>query len=373
MASGIPFTDDNGTCDTDESRALLRESAAKTITLLKNDRQVLPLDPQSLRTLAVIGDCARVCNSSGGGSAAVPVETYSVTPLDAITQIAAERGVKVSYEEGVRHYKYIPTIDPFLHHPDGHRSKTRVGRFEGWMEQPHPDWKASDAGLKDLPPPSFATDHSSEKIAFLDGGYGDPLIDTEARFVKVCPLRHSTKPELTPLQYTTIFTPNQSGSWEFGFTSVDQALVFIDGKLVVDYTIDLEEGTLFFSFCHKEKRVVVDDLERGRQYEIEIRSWDTGRYGSVTISMSVGFQLGAVKTLDSEQAVDRAVRLAASSDAAIVIVGLNKDYEAEGYDRNDLQCVERLSDRLAGADVTGCPELRTNLSRRFLPSDQMPS
>lgn len=119
--------------------------------------------------------------------------------------------------------------------------------------------------------------------------------------------------------------------------SVDHALVFLNGKLILDYTGELKEGTLFYGFCHKEKRVIVDNLEKGQDYDLELRSWDTGRYGAVTISMSVGFQLGAVKTFDSKGAIARAARLAAESDAAIVIVGLNKDYETEGYDRTDLE------------------------------------
>lgn len=182
IASNIPFADDHGACDTEKSRALLKESAAKTITLLKNQDHVLPLKAKTLGTLAVIGDCASICNSSGGGSAAVPLETYQTSPLEAITEIANECGIRVSHEQGPRHYKYTPVIDRFL----GHRAKSKSasGLFEAWMRQPHPEWKSPQAKV-DTSSPDFSVDHSPDKICFLDTGYGDPRINTDARFVKV--------------------------------------------------------------------------------------------------------------------------------------------------------------------------------------------
>lgn len=186
LSSGIPFENDHGTCDTPISRALLRESAAKTITLLKNDRGVLPLDRTKLKKIAIIGDCARICNSSGGGSASVPVETYTVTPFDAISELLREHNVEVRFAQGTRSYKYTPTIDPYLLHPHGAKEDpVKVGLFEGWSEEPSQSWKAGEANLTDTSSPSFSVDHSSEKICFLDGGYGEPGVDTEARFVRV--------------------------------------------------------------------------------------------------------------------------------------------------------------------------------------------
>jgi len=68
--------------------------------LLKNDGGVLPLTPQSGRSVAVIGsDGGQYALTSGGGSAGV-IPPYTVTPVQGITQRAAADGVSVSYAQG---------------------------------------------------------------------------------------------------------------------------------------------------------------------------------------------------------------------------------------------------------------------------------
>ena len=47
-------------------------------------------------------------------------------------------------------------------------------------------------------------------------------------------------------------------------------------------------------------------------------------------------RLGGCPKVDKEQALSSAVALAAESDVAIVVVGLNSDWEAEGFDRPNL-------------------------------------
>jgi beta-glucosidase len=76
-------------------RALALEAARKTITLLKNDRGVLPIDPGAIRTLAVIGPHAdRVML---GGYSGVPL--HASTVLQGIRE-RAPANVKVLYHEG---------------------------------------------------------------------------------------------------------------------------------------------------------------------------------------------------------------------------------------------------------------------------------
>jgi beta-glucosidase len=57
-------------------RALARRAAQEAIVLLKNDRDLLPLDPARLKSLAVIGPNAEVCRL--GGYSGVPDKTVSV-------------------------------------------------------------------------------------------------------------------------------------------------------------------------------------------------------------------------------------------------------------------------------------------------------
>ena len=71
----------------DAGRALAREAAQKAITLLKNDGPVLPLDPDAITTLAVVGPNADR-SLLGGYSGTPPVD---VSVLDGIRQRVGDR------------------------------------------------------------------------------------------------------------------------------------------------------------------------------------------------------------------------------------------------------------------------------------------
>jgi beta-glucosidase len=71
-----------------------REIAERTAVLLKNEGQLLPLDPARLRSIALIGPYARAAHTGGRGSSAVR-PTYTVAPRDGL---AARLGKSASLE-----------------------------------------------------------------------------------------------------------------------------------------------------------------------------------------------------------------------------------------------------------------------------------
>ena len=85
------------TSGSDEHRALALQAARETITLLKNERGVLPLDPTRLTTIAVIGPNAH--RTLLGGYSGVP--KHDVTVLDGIKARVGDR-VNVLYSEGCK-------------------------------------------------------------------------------------------------------------------------------------------------------------------------------------------------------------------------------------------------------------------------------
>ena len=80
-----------------EHRKLALRAARETITLLKNDRNLAPLNPAKLKTLAVIGPNAN--RSLNGGYSGVP--KHDVTVLEGIKAKVGNR-VKVLYSEGCK-------------------------------------------------------------------------------------------------------------------------------------------------------------------------------------------------------------------------------------------------------------------------------
>lgn len=79
------------------------------------------------------------------------------------------------------------------------------------------------------------------------------------------------------------------------------------------------------------------NLRQGQEYAIELRCWATGKMDSLPVKFSAGFQIGGAPALEPQQAIVEAVELAQSADITIVVVGLNKDYETEGNDRDDME------------------------------------
>jgi beta-glucosidase len=88
-----------GEVDTREQRAAARTAATEGMVLLKNEGPLLPLDSTKTRSVAVIGPCAAVARTGGGGSSLVR-PAYAVTPLEGIKE-AAGAGMEVAYALGV--------------------------------------------------------------------------------------------------------------------------------------------------------------------------------------------------------------------------------------------------------------------------------
>jgi beta-glucosidase len=83
---------------TPAGRALAREAAGRTMVLLRNERDTLPLDPARVGRLAVIGVSA--VDTPIGGYSDVPRQVVSV--LDALRAEAADGRFSVDYATGVR-------------------------------------------------------------------------------------------------------------------------------------------------------------------------------------------------------------------------------------------------------------------------------
>ena len=81
----------------DANRQLALQAARETITLLKNENNLAPLDPAKLKTIAVIGPNAH--RSLLGGYSGVP--KHNVTVLDGIKAKVGNR-VKVLHSEGCK-------------------------------------------------------------------------------------------------------------------------------------------------------------------------------------------------------------------------------------------------------------------------------
>ncbi|GAA6041796.1 hypothetical protein JCM8097_007165 [Rhodosporidiobolus ruineniae] len=273
IKGGIPFDSKEDKIDTPELRAILRESAANGVVLLKNDQSLLPLISSSIKgkKIAVIGSNAKVPFPTGGGACTV-AETYLVSALEGITAAAEEAGATVAFETGVAAFRYVPAADQYLT-ISGKKEQGGVVEFVKGSPKNIKRWVAQAGELESKPDAVIPT--PSSNCFMVDGVPGELGNDFHARF-------------------TATFTPDISGPWTVGLSSIGFASAFLDGQRVVENVESYESGETFVNMGSKERRAELT-VEAGKEYKLE------------------------------------------KSDFAIVVVGTNPDWESEGFDRKDLR------------------------------------
>ncbi len=92
----ILYSKDKVVCK--EHTELALEAARKSIVLLKNENEILPIQKQIVKKITVIGELARKPNLGDYGSSRVR-SPYFITPLEGIKSLAGA-GIEVNYEEG---------------------------------------------------------------------------------------------------------------------------------------------------------------------------------------------------------------------------------------------------------------------------------
>jgi beta-glucosidase len=276
-------------------RALARRVAAEGTVLLRNDG-LLPLDPASLGRVAVIGPNALQMAMGGGSSEVTPHRRRSV--VDAL----AERlpSTTVTYEVGCRIDRGIPPIDVRLLTPT-------AGGAEGFTVEyfSQPELPASDSGT----PIDVGITHSPRAV-WIGPPAGLETGQWSARL-------------------KATFTPDVSGEWQLGLESAGRSVLRLDGEVALDNS-DPQRGTGFYG-AGSDPIDVRWELEAGRSYALTVDLWPRSRSNPI---------MGAIVRAgrpEPEDEFGRAVEAAGVADVAVVVVGLNGQWESEGYDRPDLR------------------------------------
>lgn len=139
--------------------------------------------------------------------------------------------------------------------------------------------------------------------------------------------------------------------FEFGLTVAGRAKLFIDGELVIDNWMRQRRGNAFFGGGSVEELGVVA-LKAGVAHEVKVifvnvRGPADGDEDELLMDINAGLRLGGAPVVDPEAEMKEAVRLAKEADVAIVVIGLNGDWETEGYDRTTLALPGRTDELVA--------------------------
>jgi beta-glucosidase len=295
----------------------LRRIAASGMVLLKNDKGTLPLDPKALegKKIAFIGPSAVKGASNGGGSAAMNPQ-YLSQPLESFRRGLASKNINATVETtpGCRMDKWLPLLSK-----------------ETWT----------------------APSESNDLLAvdfFSSTDCTGPIIERQLRESSNIDLFDSGPASLRDsgnpysLRLTSTLTPETTGSHSFGVSSVGNAKLYINDKLVLTNTDAQGPREAFYAFGSPEARVSTP-MQAGQRYTISLESYskpgstDKSPAGSPDDSMHVYGAQPSVRLGFMEQdlsSISEAVELARASDLVVVVIGLNEEWESEGYDRQTM-------------------------------------
>ncbi|TFK64154.1 glycoside hydrolase family 3 protein [Pluteus cervinus] len=332
-AKGAPeILDGDGlerTVELEEEKALMRKIASGSIVLLKNENQTLPLQPSNLKKIAVVGGNAKAFVLSGGGSAALKA-SYFISPYDGIANAVAGKDVELTFGEGARTYKNLPTLEYDLFTSSGER---------GWIGTWHRH--ENDDSLVPIEEP-VATQYIDETRIFISTS--TPVGITKRWTLR---LRGHLKPRPSDVDF------------EFGLTAAGRAKLFVDGQLVIDNWTRQRRGESFFGSGTDEEKGVFR-LKANTKHEIfvefcNVRGPADNDPDEALMDSNPGVRLGGAEVEDPEELMAKAVQLAKDADAVIAVVGLNADWETEGYDRTSLALPGR-TDELISKVVAANPK-----------------
>lgn len=278
----VPFTKiPMSVVDGPVHRELARQASRESIVLLKNSNNLLPLDRAKIKSIAVIGPGAKVCQLggySGGCSKAVSPWEGIINKLGAEkVRFATGTGIKIS----------LPIIPAENLIPNG--------------------GKPGQHGLK------------GEYFKQLDC-IGEPeLVRIDSvlnfNFGKGAPVPQLPK-DYFSIRWSGKWIAPVTGNYYLGGEFDDAIRLYLYGKKIIDRTNNRNTSSA----------AVMVNVEQGKSYDLLIE-YNEQWYVSI---MKLG---GAAPNPDKFR---EATELAKSADVAVVVVGTDETIEKEGIDRADL-------------------------------------
>lgn len=275
-------------------RDIAAQAAEESVVLLKNQGDLLPLEPGSLRTLAVVGPNADVRRIQGGGSSHVrPGRRTSV--LQSLEELLADR-CEVVHAEGGDNEPAPPAARAAMFSPDEGRGQ---------------------AGLR--------TEY------FAQAGFAGALLRAanEREISKL--LNGQTARGVGALRMSGWFWPERDGDHEFALRAPGDGQIILDGEILLDATTPATLDDWGVGGGMVARRIAKRQLTAGRGYPITID------YVRPAKDIRPGWEYVAIGVRQPRGSVAEAADLAARADAAVVVIGAASISEGEGYDRRDLE------------------------------------
>ena len=264
-----------------EHQTVALNAARECIVLLKNQKNMLPLNVKKLKSIAVVGINAGKCEF-GDYSGAPVVEPVSI--LQGIKNRVGDK-VKVVYAL----------------------------------------WKSAVDGLELIQGENFP---EGLKAEYFDNTRleGTPKERKEG-WINFEPANQAPDPFLpkSPLsiRWTGKLRPAISGHYTFSFTSDDGCRLRINNEMLIDawngHSVSTDSASIY--------------LEAGKDYQLQAEYYDNRDYAIAKLQWKVP-QIGKATRLDLYGEAGKAVR---ECETVVAVMGINKSIEREGQDRYGIE------------------------------------
>ncbi|WP_395397434.1 glycoside hydrolase family 3 C-terminal domain-containing protein [Novosphingobium sp. BL-8A] len=280
-----------------EAEALLIEAAAAGFTLLRNEGDMLPLAPGSVKTLAVIGPNAWAPCFQGGTFAKISISPDAPTPVEALRETYGA-SCEILFEPGVDPQPRLPNmaVTPAMDIGDGCTRGMTLEYFGA------PDC-AGDVLTRET--------RDTNSLVWFVG------VHDQARFTEPGSVRASGR-----------YTAMRGGEHTLHLGSTGAARILVDGAEVLRAGGEIPAGDVMGVLKRGDSDVVRLDLAEGQEVLITVEfSWTGGRVQ--------GLWYGLRGPGSAEEMLQAAVAAAHAADAVFLIVGETSDSSVESKDRPD--------------------------------------
>ncbi|HTX47931.1 MAG TPA: glycoside hydrolase family 3 C-terminal domain-containing protein [Caulobacteraceae bacterium] len=297
-----------GELRTERHRKIAERAAVESVVLLKNEHDLLPLLPSSVKTLAVVGPNAAARRIQGGGSSQVRTDRRT-SLLAAIAARLAGR-VEVLHADGGDNEVAPPSARSAQFSPDEGRGQAGV-LCEYFAD-------AAFTG----PPIASRPERGLGKLVSHNMGSSQP-------------------PSYDAFRWSGWYWPEKDGRYEFSLRGPGAMRMWLDGEPLIDDATagapdrgDVGGGAAI-------RKTVGLDLAAGRGYPVRIdyvraMASRADQIASGDASPELNWEYVSLGVREPRGSVAEAAELAGRCDAAVVVVGAGSLTEGEGYDRENL-------------------------------------
>ena len=301
-----PLTTHNMNSATSNRVAL--NAAREGIVLLKNQNDLLPLNRQQVKKIAVVGTLAKYAPPTGFGSANVMAANY-ISELSGLQQLAPN--AKVEFIDGL---SLDPTTTKWT------STNTEGNEVQGLKAEyfSNTNWTGDAAVTR------------TEKFINLDWANDSDLpFESNTSSSDAYSNKGSTSGELngdtssTSVRYSGKITPTQSGEQVFKVRADGAIRLYVNGKKIIDNG----DGNPIpgNSIPPTIPEFAKISLEAGKSYDVKLEYSRRAGYLS-TMGGLVGVQMSWA-SLNAPQDLS-------AYDAVVVAVGNSNEYEGEGFDHS---------------------------------------